>query len=121
MNKLIADKWVKALRSGEYTQGTDRLQSSYGFCCLGVLCKVGELEGVEVIKNEHIGQIEGSELISQEAIKEWSGIKTNTCESYVIPTKTNKINQRNLAYLNDSGEYDFNKIADLIEEHWEQL
>lgn len=32
--------WVKALRSGLYKQGREQLQSSDGFCCLGVACDV---------------------------------------------------------------------------------
>jgi|TARA_R110000765_G_scaffold340353_1_gene430437 hypothetical protein len=33
-----AQKWVAALRSGEYDQGTDGLQTEGGYCCLGVAC-----------------------------------------------------------------------------------
>ena len=40
MNKEIKDKWVKALRSGEYKQGRLYLQRDNLFCCLGVLCKI---------------------------------------------------------------------------------
>ena len=29
-----------ALRSGEYEQGKNQLQSEYGYCCLGVMCDV---------------------------------------------------------------------------------
>lgn len=29
-------KWVAALRSGDYTQGHDRLKNKDAFCCLGV-------------------------------------------------------------------------------------
>lgn len=41
MNKKMAMKWVKALRSGEYEQCQGVLQNDYGrFCCLGVLCDI---------------------------------------------------------------------------------
>lgn len=48
MNKAIKKKWLKALRSGEYEQGRERLCSiaedgTHRFCCLGVL--VNEVEG----------------------------------------------------------------------------
>lgn len=55
MDKELKDKWVAALRSGEFTQTTGTLErleehtTSFGkklqpgFCCLGVLCKVAEL------------------------------------------------------------------------------
>ena len=38
------DKWVKALRSGEYRQCQRQLREStadgYGYCCLGVFCEL---------------------------------------------------------------------------------
>lgn len=44
MNKAIKQKWVKALRSGRYTQGRGRLErivdGERHNCCLGVLCRV---------------------------------------------------------------------------------
>lgn len=42
MDKKIKKKWVAALRSGKYEQGTTLLydQTTKSFCCLGVLCKV---------------------------------------------------------------------------------
>lgn len=43
MNKKIKEKWLEALRSGEYEQGRGALKrgkDGYGvkYCCLGVLC-----------------------------------------------------------------------------------
>ena len=39
-------KWLKALRSGKYKQGTFALHRSNGtFCCLGVLCDIGPWNG----------------------------------------------------------------------------
>ena len=39
MKKDIKEKWVKALRSGEYKQGKYVLRSQADeYCCLGVLC-----------------------------------------------------------------------------------
>lgn len=32
-------KWIQSLRSGEYSQTTDRLQDKQGYCCLGVALK----------------------------------------------------------------------------------
>lgn len=40
MNKKYKEKWIDALESGEYKQIKGRLRSSYGYCCLGVLCDV---------------------------------------------------------------------------------
>jgi hypothetical protein len=44
MNKLksktLKRKWVAALRSGKYKQGTFTFQCGDTFCCLGVLCAI---------------------------------------------------------------------------------
>jgi len=36
----FAEKWVAALRSGEYKQSTKNLYNDAGYCCLGVACKI---------------------------------------------------------------------------------
>ena len=38
MKQEIKEKWVSALRSGEYKQGKEGLRIYNEFCCLGVLC-----------------------------------------------------------------------------------
>src|SRR5688572_30653463 len=39
MKKEMKEKWLQALRSGEYTQGSGLLRTADDkFCCLGVLC-----------------------------------------------------------------------------------
>lgn len=42
MKAELKEKWVAALRSGEYKQGKNLLHNREDntFCCLGVLCKV---------------------------------------------------------------------------------
>lgn len=40
MDATLKRKWVEALRSGEYVQGKQCLQSEGRYCCLGVLCVV---------------------------------------------------------------------------------
>ena len=40
----IKSAWVKALRSGDYSQGCTYLRSAEdAYCCLGVLCDLGTL------------------------------------------------------------------------------
>lgn len=40
MDKELKEKWVKALRSGEYEQGKYFFEYHGSYCCLGVLCKI---------------------------------------------------------------------------------
>lgn len=55
MNPDIKQRWVEALRSGEYLQGTGTLhtravgtnfEEAHHFCCLGVLCDLAFKDGV---------------------------------------------------------------------------
>lgn len=40
MDAELKAKWLEALRSGKYDQGTGQLRNGNCFCCLGVLCDV---------------------------------------------------------------------------------
>jgi hypothetical protein len=116
MNKDVADKWVAALRSGKYEQTIETLQDKNGFCCLGVLCKVGEDNSVNVLKYTN-GLLDGDSLDSQKDIINWSGMRSDLGElSFTIDDDFTE-----LAELNDSSDYGFNKIADIIEVNWKEL
>lgn len=49
MDAAIKAKWLEALRSGDYRQGTGHLRSVSNdtYCCLGVLCDIADPEGWE--------------------------------------------------------------------------
>lgn len=58
--KRFKDKWIKALRSGKYTQGKYKLKTSGNkFCCLGVICEItgNPTNGYEII--EGVNNIKG--------------------------------------------------------------
>jgi hypothetical protein len=99
MNPEIKKRWIDALKSGDYNQGTESLCCNDSFCCLGVLCdlyiqdtKNGEwfsymaedgnndiYETKFVIRNEESNIVEGEILPS--VVADWAGIsleKRNT-------------------------------------------
>lgn len=39
-SRIMVQKWIDALRSGEYTQTRRSLQDKKGHCCLGVACEL---------------------------------------------------------------------------------
>lgn len=91
----IAERWVAALRSGEYRQGAGCLHTEDGkYCCLGVL--QGPLLG------QYIG--DNDDCLSIYAFSQ-SGLKGTLGEND---------NRQDLADLNDGG-WSFQDIADLIE------
>lgn len=52
MDKELKQKWIDALRSGEYKQTKGTLRDTNGHCCLGVLCDVAkppEWDGERVV------------------------------------------------------------------------
>lgn len=133
MKKEIAERWVEALRSGEYNQGEACLRNNSNFCCLGVLCDL-------YVKDGH-GHWEGKfgekELDLHSAtlpstVIDWAGMKDS--DGYITP-KYNDDTQITLWHLNDGipreglivGEekselkLSFDEIADIIQMTWEEL
>ncbi len=45
MNEVLKKRWVEALLSDRYKQGTNYLRCDDRFCCLGVLCDLYNSEG----------------------------------------------------------------------------
>jgi hypothetical protein len=55
MDKQIKDKWLKALRSGRYKQGTGTLVDDTGmYCCLGVLARVQGAKTEDMRSNSYL-------------------------------------------------------------------
>lgn len=139
MKQNIMKKWVKALRSGKFKQGTGTLKqfNSKGqpqHCCLGVLC---ELYNQEMKKNKKKTLPE--KICDNDSdfshgycrfgnkrddlpyeVMAWSGInnalgkfRTDTVDEYGD-------NEECLADLNDTGRK-FKTISNIIEKNWENL
>jgi hypothetical protein len=58
MNAELKQKWVTALRSGEYKQAQKRLKVGDAYCCLGVLCHIAGYRIIEkddmIVAGEHV-------------------------------------------------------------------
>ena len=107
MNKEIKEKWVKALRSGEYDQTRRALHDKNGFCCLGVLCDLHSKESGERWVSERDGD-------SKLTYMGWVGILPGSVEDWA---NVRSLDMENLAHLNDNLFKDFAQIADYIEEN----
>jgi len=141
MKQNIMKKWINALRSGKYKQGTETLKqyNSKGnaqHCCLGVLC---ELYNQEMKKNKKKTLPEkvynndfpygytrfGNKLdYLPKEVMNWAGMKNSMGEFYTGITwfgdyEVEKIRE-SLADLNDNGKK-FKTIANIIEKNWEVL
>ena len=118
MNKEIKEKWVAALRSGEYEQGKGMLKTEDGkYCCLGVLCDLysKEKESNEKFElSEDVYSFIGTSGVLPREVREWAGIDTPN------PIVASGDRYESLATFNDGikGSIDsisFKEIADLIE------
>jgi hypothetical protein len=109
MNPQIKQKWVSALRSGEYQQTQERLRKEDGFCCLGVLCDLYIKENnVEwEIDEDDMYRYEKHFTVLPPSVVEWAGVEdSNPYVNGGIGT---------LSGLNDRGST-FEQIAYVIEE-----
>lgn len=118
MKREIKAEWLKALRSGEYEQiagilkGRDAKTGKVGYCCLGVLCDVVDPEGFED-EREGVFRHRSYDGLPGEFVDLKAG---NDYKTIVIPALPE--DQRDfyeLTELNDSGDFTFDQIADLIE------
>lgn len=96
--------WIEALKSGKYPQGRNALQSAEGFCCLGVACEV---------------------LISETHLSKYAN-KLSGCDPwnqphapYWLKVMNSDVNNRTglgLMRANDENRYDFETIAQVLED-----
>lgn len=106
MDPELKAKWVAALRSGEYKQGTGRLRKPTAdgqrFCCLGVLCEVVGIPRLD----DRDGGTAGYKC----------GLSGSDCLLPMRVPGVDAYSQGKLASMNDGGST-FYTIADYIEEN----
>lgn len=132
MKPDIKAKWVAALRSGKYQQGTRELRPTDDhFCCLGVLCDIYNKERQEVIGRDK--EVIGRDLWESKAFLQDSdatGYAFNGHYDEALPPfvadwaglsdPDPRINDYVLSEYNDGvglPQLQFDAIADLIEEY----
>lgn len=120
MKQEFAKEWVDALRSGNYTQGKNRLRlmgkpgQPDQFCCLGVLCDVvkDRVEGAEWTKkyDEESFMFDRSSAFLPISVYKLVGMRS--VGGVIASTALFKMNDEGIS---------FNDIADFIEENYEKL
>lgn len=130
MDKRIKALWLDALRSGEYEQTKGVLtrvnrDGEKSYCCLGVLCDVAVKDGFLDIETTtkamgHVDYIayNNFDTILPPSVQEWAGLFTETggLPGRIVDDEDDTYGT--LTELNDHAEYDFNQIADVIEQQF---
>jgi hypothetical protein len=112
-NKENIRAWVQALRSGDFTQGRNRLRTEDKFCCLGVACELHRKlrPGGAWLENGHgVLTYLGGDSIMPSQVVAWLGLEKGN-DNPIMQGK------QSLAEYNDQGAT-FPEIADLIEREW---
>jgi hypothetical protein len=129
LKPAVKEAWVAALRSGDYKQTKYELQDKDGFCCLGVLCDV-------YAKQNPNGQWCAPEARGDREFTNGDETTGNVLPKFVVawafqdPTTQlggggmlpNRVDVGDgveftaLYELNDTANYDFEQIADVIVE-----
>lgn len=119
MNPEAKEKWILALRSGEYRKGTHRLHRLVSgtsfYCVLGVLCAVASKEGVPM-KVTVAPYSDDTATVAYDthytdlppAVLQWADLNPEELQIEDLP----------LTYINDNLDYTFHELADLIEKHF---
>lgn len=117
MKPEIKALWIKALTSGEYSQGRGYLKSAGKYCCLGVLCELAFEAGI--VKDVHLltrpGIVDevyydGESALLPRSVMEWAGLQGANGRYAAGPGG----NGGTLVDLNDNGST-FSEIARVIE------
>lgn len=104
--KEFAEKWLEALRSGEYEQGYGCLFTNNRFCCLGVGC---------VILGADKNTMDEKEMTIS---SDWE-IEILKIENFFPKELQETKLMEDLIRFNDDEGFSFNEIADWIEENCE--
>ncbi len=129
MKKKIANMWVDALRSGEYTQGYRALcrvnhnDGSKTYCCLGVLCDLYQKNQTKnkkkklSVKPDTTGStviaFDGNSGVLPKAVQNWA--KMSSCNGEIYASYG-----PNLVKMNDNCR-SFIEIADHIKKFYKEL
>ena len=131
-DQALKQKWIAALRSGEYPQTRRTLHNGDGYCCLGVLCEVAGLERQKISAGRY-GYVDTDGLEIRYAELPPTFAKQNALRSQGTLLSSKQISrslgeerahalssrgggEESIVWLNDSGAT-FGEIAQLIEDY----
>jgi hypothetical protein len=121
MERQLRDKWITALRSGQYQQGQSYLKSNGAYCCLGVLCEIAGHEAAEHSPDGIVGFLTTHAYPDDEPASEFAGPDGREESTATLSHRMLEelgltgFNQDDLIEMNDTEAKNFDEIADWIE------
>jgi hypothetical protein len=126
MNPQIKARWVQWLRDNVDNQGIGTLNDSGRFCCLGGLCELALQDGIVDFYPNGRDSAYGppnsapkgwADALLPQVVSEWAGLDgEDNPVVMAIPEGGEERDEICMTGLNDEWGYNFNQIADLIEE-----
>lgn len=113
--------WVAALRSGEFTQVTGTLRDEDKFCCLGVACEVAIRKGIDLDYDPEDESYDGCVSDLPWKVVAWLGTGASDPVIAFTPEGPSVPEELSASEANDDRRWNFNQIADAIEEHYKLL
>ena len=125
MNREVGTKWVEALRSGKFAQGKSRLNSEGNLCCLGVLCELAVEAGVVEKIGSSTVRYGGLVCTLPPEVATWAELHGIGNDAGTLPRPLSSADQteeaKSLVCLNDGWDYNFEQIAQVIEDQMDDL
>lgn len=136
MKQNIAQRWTAALRSKKFTQTTGYLHvrdkdADVGYCCLGVLCELAREDGVIIAESDAVEGVvryghptdsgDRSATNLPAAVLHWAGMNGEELPDPIYDEDDSGVEYTSLAGLNDDARYDFEQIANIIDDQWTAL
>jgi hypothetical protein len=123
----IKERWITALESGEYKQGTGVLRNENEFCCLGVLCDLHSRETGERWETDEYPSTYylGEMCFLPLEVADWAfdNFDAEEDDEYNIANIQSvpgfrEAHPPSLIAANDTDNYSFKQIAQLIKEYF---
>ena len=113
MKQEVKEKWVAALRSGEFKQGfyvlAEKTFNETQYCVLGVLCEIAFREGITAKETDDLiyDIYDGQDCDLPESVMQWAELESpeSIADAFLLTT------------FNDKLRKSFNELADIIERY----
>jgi hypothetical protein len=122
MDPAVKEKWIEALRSGDYEQGKGALSIAGTYCCLGVLCDLAVKDGVSIIVSEEESALgkgkvfyDGRADLPPKSVADWA-FPGHDRDKWTVDGLWHIDMDHHLPHLNDAQNWSFEQIADLVEQ-----